>query len=163
MHYGLPHRHALFRAARARGSALGDTAAPNPAPDPVTALIAQVNRFTGAGAPTAYRVADAPFGVATGNLAIVAPVAVVIYQRAATDSYNQFGDRGSAQQIDKANTGLADPVGFVSTNMAEVTSVIAALADSLGLSSTPGAAGVSRTFLIIGGIAIAAWLLSRGP
>jgi hypothetical protein len=106
--------------------------------------------------------ADLPYQVAAGNLASVAPIAVVIYQRAATDSYNQYGDRGSAQQIEKANEGFANPVGFVSTNMAEVTGMVAALADSLGLPSSGGSgSGMSRTLLIVGGIALAAWVLSR--
>lgn len=156
----MPHRHALFRAARARGAAFGDTA-PS---DPVAALIGQVNRFTGPGVTAAYRVAETPFTVATGNLALIAPVAVVLYQRAATDSYNQSGDRGSAQQIDKANAGFADPTGFVSTNMAEVTNMIASLADSLGLADADGGQGadMTRAALIVAGIAFVAWMLSRG-
>ena len=158
----MPHRHALFRAARARGGALGDTAPAAPQ-DPIITLIGQVNRFTGSAPPLSYKVADAPFGLATGNLPIVAPVAVVLYQRAATDSYNQYGDRGSEQQIDKANAGFADPVGFVSTSMAEVTGLIAALADSLGLPAAGGADVSRTTLLIIGGIALAAWMLSRKP
>lgn len=156
----MPHRHALFRAARARGGAFGDVTAQQ---DPVATLIGQVNRFAGAATPVTYRVAETPYGVASGNLITVAPVAVVLYQRAATDSYNQYGDRGSAQQIEKANAGFADPTGFVSTNMAEVTGVIASFADSLGLPGpSGGGSDVSRTLLIVGGIALAVWMLSRG-
>jgi hypothetical protein len=158
----MPHRHALFSAARARRGAFGDTGAA--AQDPVLTLIGQVNRFTGSSAPAAYRMAETPFGLATGNLVTVAPVAVVIYQRAATDSYNQYGDRGSAQQIEKANTAFADPTGFVSTNMAEVTNMIASLADSLGLPAANGESNVpdmTRAALIVGGIALVAWMLSR--
>lgn len=156
--YGLPHRHALFRAARARGLGASDVMTPV---DPVAVLISQVNRFTGPKAPAEYRVAPGPFQLASGNLGKVAPVAVVLYQRAATDSYNQYGDRGSALQIEKANKGFADPAGFVSTNMSEVTGLIANLADSIGLPESDGGSGMTRTLLIIGGVALAAWMLSR--
>jgi hypothetical protein len=133
------------------------------ATDPVSALIAQINRFTGAAAPISYRVADVPYPVASGNLALVAPVAVVLYQRAATDSFNQFGDAGSAAQIAKANQGFADPSGFVGKNMAEVTALITALASSLSLPSADGALGndASRMIFIVGAALLATWLLSR--
>jgi hypothetical protein len=138
---------------------MGDT----PATDPVSALIVQINRFTGPSAPASYRVADAPYQVASGNLALVAPLAVVLYQRAATDSFNQFGDAGSAAQIAKANQGFADPVGFVTKNMQEVATLIAALANSLALStsSTDASDDPSRMLLIVGAILVAAWVFSR--
>ena len=137
---------------------LGDT---TPAPDPVSGLISQINRFTGPDAPDGYRVADAPWGVASGNLALVAPVAVVLYQRAATDSYNQFHDAGSATQITKANAGFTDPSGWVTKNMAEVTTLITSLADSLSLPMGAATSGTTSTVLIIGVLAAAVWLLSR--
>lgn len=139
---------------------MGDTTLPV-APDPVSVLVGQVNRFTGPAAPASYRIADVPFPVASGNLALVAPSAVVLYQRAAADSFNQFGDAGSAAQIAKANQGFADPVGFVTKNMQEVTSLISALADSLSLASTGAGEDTSRMLLIVGAFVAAAWLLSR--
>lgn len=141
----------------ARG--FGDVAAP--AGDPVSVLIGQINRFTGSGAPASYRVADAPYPVASGNLSLIAPVAVVLYQRAATDSFNQFGDSGSAAQIAKANQGFADPPGFVTKNMAEVTTLITALANSLSLPASDGSDDSTRMIFIIGAALVAAWLLSR--
>lgn len=134
------------------------------AADPLSVLIGQVNRFTGSAAPASYRVADAPYPVASGNLGLVAPVAVVLYQRAATDSFNQFGDAGSAAQIAKANGGFSDPAAFVTKNMTEVISLITALANSLSLPSADGFGlgdDASRMIFIVGAALLAAWLLSR--
>lgn len=100
--------------------------------DPIAILAAQVSRF-GPTAPAGYRVVAAPL-LATGNITPeLALAAVTIFQRAATDSYNQFHDQGSADQIARANKGFANPVVFVGQNLAEVTQAVGSLANALGL------------------------------
>lgn len=121
------------------GRAMGDVAAPS---SPVADLAAQVNRF-GPQAPTGYQFVTTPFPLATGNVPQdLALVAVTIYQRRATDAFNQFHDAGSEAAITLANQGFANPVAFLAPRMGEVTSTIAAFADSLGI---PPAAGASST------------------
>lgn len=134
--------------------------------NPIATLAAQVNRF-GAGAPAGYQVVTTPFELDAVNLSpALALTATTIYQRRATDAYNQFHDAGSAQAIADANAGLSAPVGFVSTRMAEMISTISQFADSLGL---PPAAGAGLRSLIdpehlpyaIGALALAIWLVTR--
>src|SRR5260370_315011 len=93
--------------------------------------------------------------------------AVLIYQRRATDGFAKFHDMGSEAAIAKANQGLADPVSFVSANLPEVTSVIAAFADSLGLPAADGGFlmfGLDATALLLiaaGGFGL--WYMTRKP
>ena len=134
---------------------------------PWGALAAQVNRF-GPGAPSAYRFALQPYSLATGNPDLgLAVTAATVFQRRAADAYNQFSDAGSAAAIARANQGLSDPLGFVTANLSEVTSVIGVFADSLGLAPAAGdsalpstVAGVdTTTLLMIAGIGLALWVL----
>lgn len=147
---------------------MGDVAPPPP--DPVSQLAAQVNRFAGPSVPQAYRFMDQPIQVATGNLsADLALHAVLIYQRRATDAYTQFHDTGSEQAINLANQGLADPVAFTSTRIANLTTVIGTFADSLGLppAAQPGSDGSGggddnlTQFLVIAGVGLALWWMLR--
>lgn len=135
----------------------------------VTDLADQVNRF-GAGAPSGYQFVTtpfsappAPFGIQLLPLDIgLATMATTIYQRRATDAYNQFHDQGSLNAINKANAGFADPVTFVTNNLADVVTTIRAYADSLGIppatSDAPGDTGISTGTLILAALA-AAWFL----
>jgi hypothetical protein len=150
---------------RGRGGAMGDTTTVSV--DPIGQLAAQVNRF-GAGAPAAYQFTTTPFPVATGILAPdLALAAVLIYQRRATDGFSKFRDATSEALITKANQGLIDPVSFVSANLPEVTSVIAAFADSLGLPAADGGFlmfGLDATALALiaaGGFGL--WYMTRKP
>ena len=143
---------------------MGDTAV---SPDPVGQLAAQVNRF-GSGAPAAYQFVTTPFPVDTGVLGPdLALAAVLIYQRRATDGFTKFHDMGSEAAITKANQGLVDPVSFVTANLPEVTSVIAAFADSLGLPAATGGLlmfGLDATALVLiaaGGFGL--WYMTRKP
>ena len=148
-----------------RGSAMGDVPQ---ASDMLSALAAQVNRF-GPSAPTGYQIAPRVFQLVAGKLdADLALSALLIYQRRATDSYNQFHDASSAQAITKANAGFSDPVGFVSQNMAEVTQVIGNFADAVGLppaiTTTSGVltGGLDTTTILLGvGVALALWMATR--
>jgi hypothetical protein len=135
--------------------------------DPVSALTAQVNRF-GPSAPSNLRFAQQQYPITPVLDPAVAMAAVLIYQRRATDAYNQMGDRGSADAIAKANQGLADPVGWVTANLADVTQVIAAYGDINKLppatlpdagTGMPGSGPDLSTLLLIAGIGIAAWML----
>jgi hypothetical protein len=71
---------------------------------------------------------------------------------------------GSQQAIAAANAGFADPVGFVTGRLTDVTRTLQALADSLGI--PPAAGGVvtdtglsSGTILLAAGILAAWWLM----
>lgn len=146
---------------------MGDVAAP--AGDPAV-LAAQVNRF-GTSAPSGYQFVTEPFtappaffGVPLIPISIgLATMALTIYQRRATDAYNQFHDAGSQQAITAANAGFADPVGFITGHLAEVTQTLQAFADSLGIPPAPGDAptdtGPSGGPLLIGAVIIAVWWL----
>lgn len=133
--------------------------------NPIRTLTAQVNRF-GAGAPAGYQFVTTPFDLDAVTLSPdLALAATVIYQRRATDAYNQFHDAGSAQAIADANAGLTSPVGFVSTRMADVISTVGQFADALGL---PQASGGLRSLVdpdhlpyAIGALALAIWLVTR--
>lgn len=136
----------------------------------VADLANQVNRF-GAGAPSGYQFVTtpfptplAPFGIQILPLDIgLATMATTIYQRRATDAYNQFHDQGSLNAINKANAGFADPVSFVTNNLADVVTTLRAYADSLGIppatsDTAVSDTGVSSGTLILAALA-AAWFL----
>jgi len=145
---------------------MGDVATSS---DPVGALVAQVNRFD-AKAPSGYQfVTDlftAPpsfFGVSVLPVSLaLATMALTIYQRRATDAYNQFHDTGSQQAIAAANAGFADPAKFVGDNLTTVTQTLQAFADSLGIPPAQGDSvadtGLSSgTVLLAVGILVAWW------
>jgi hypothetical protein len=158
MSYARPSAVRMGRA-RGRGGAMGDVA---PGLTPVGALAQQVNRF-GPSAPAAYRVVSSVFPVATGNLTPeLAMAALIIYQRRATDAYNQFHDAGSEAAISAANQGFADPVGFVAPQVAQMTQVIGGFADAVGIppaiGTSAGDDGVSP-LMWLGLAAILWWVL----
>lgn len=145
---------------------MGDVAVSSEDP---AALAAQVNRF-GTGAPSGYQFVTEPFtappaffGVPLMPIGIgLATMALTIYQRRATDAYNQFHDAGSQQAITAANAGFSDPVGFITGHLAEVTRTLQAFADSLGIPPAPGDApteGPSAGPIAIGAVIIAVWWL----
>lgn len=145
---------------------MGDTGSDVRAAD----LVDQVNRF-GSGAPSAYQFVTTPFtappavfGISLMPMSIgLATVALTIYQRRATDAYNQFHDAGSQQAITAANAGMADPVGFVTSHLADVTQTLQAFADSLGIPPAGSGAttdtGPSGGPLLIGAVILAVWWL----
>lgn len=142
---------------RGHGYAMGDAA---PAPvDPVVRLAQQVNRF-GPQAPAGYRFADREFPLASGKISPdLALAALLIFQRRSTDAYNAAHDQGSANAIQAANEGFADPVGFVTSNLATVTQTVALFGDSLGLPAPagPGAAaggGIPTALYVVAGALI---------
>ncbi len=164
MSYSAPQRRLPVGRWRGPGGAMaGDDAL-----DPTAALINQVNRF-GPTAPVEYRFATSVFPVFSGKISpALAMAALLIFHRRATDAYERFHDAGSESAITRANAGFADPVGFVTGNLAEVTSAIAGLADSLGLpagvatgmSTGPGGLD-TRTVLLVAGAAAVLWLVTR--
>jgi hypothetical protein len=166
MVYLAPHRRPGIRASGA-GGAMGDIGGDATVSD----LVAQVNRF-GQTAPSGYQFVTDPFTAPPAMFGIsllpmnigLATTALTIYQRRATDAYNQFHDVGSQQAITAANAGFADPVGFVTGRLTDVTRTLQALADSLGI--PPAAGGVvtdtglsSGTILLAAGILAAWWLM----
>lgn len=157
------HRNLLASPGRARGTggAMGDV----PGTSAVAELVRQVNRF-GPGAPAGYQIVATPV-LASGNidLALAVP-ALTIYQRRATDSYNQFHDAGSAAAIASANQGFADPVAFVTGNLSDVLTSVTQLANALGLpdpSAGGGAAslmdGGPNMLLVAAGLGLLLWVL----
>jgi hypothetical protein len=131
---------------------------------PVADLIRQLNRF-GPAAPAGLVFLSQP--LATGNVITpeVAIAAVTIFQRRATDAWNQFHDQGSAAAIDAANAAFADPVSFVTARLSEVTTAVAGFADASGLPGPQGslAGDSSHALLIVAGIGLALWWLMRSP
>jgi hypothetical protein len=157
---------------RGPGRGMGDSFAA-PGSGAAEALAGHVNRF-GPSAPAAYRFVDHALTLAGGKITPeLALAALAIYQRRATEAYNQFHDAGSEVAITRANTGFADPVGFVTANLPEVTAAVAGFADSLGLSAAgstgpdgAGSGGViggidSQTLLMVAGGALVLWLVTR--
>jgi len=159
-----------LRPYRRRG-AMGDVTADVTPGD----LVAQVNRF-GTGAPSAYQFVTTPFtapvavfGISLLPIGIgLATTALTIYQRRASDAYNQFHDAGSQQAITAANAGFADPVAFVTSHLADVTQTLQAFADSLGIppassgTAASSDAGLSSgTLMLAGGILAVWWLMER--
>lgn len=137
-------------------------------PSQLAQLVSQLNRFTTPEAATAgsasYRIATSPFAAGNEVTMPIAIHAVILYQRAAADSYSQFHDRGSLQRLEFANQWFSTPVASVQANMIEVTNVIGALADSLGLPrpSKGGSTGDTKTILLVAaGVGLAVWLFSR--
>jgi len=135
---------------------MGDVAPP--VASPVAQLAAQVNRF-GPGAPAQYQYAPAPFPLSSTLEPGLAMAALLIYLRRSTDAYAQFHDSGTATEIDAANAGFADPVGFISTRVGPVTAVIGAFADSLGLPGPSGASSADTTTDTTGMLILAAGVL----
>jgi hypothetical protein len=137
-------------------------------------LVAQVNRF-GAGAPSGYKFVTDPFTAPVAVLGVtllpigigLATTAVTIYQRRATDAYNQFHDAGSEQAIADANAGFADPVGFVTTHLGQITQTLQTFADSLGIppaassSVAPDDSSSGNTLMLAAGILAVWWLMER--
>lgn len=142
------------------GGAMGDTAPARAYT--VGDLVRQVNRF-GDSAPVGYRyaaasegVVGAPFDPAAVQVTMpLAIAAVLIYQRRASDAYSRFGDQGSLAALNAANGAFADPVGFVTSRLAEVVSTISSFGDSLGI---PAADGSST----LAGLPTWAWLAIAG-
>jgi hypothetical protein len=174
MSYHRPPRTALVGRVRGPGGALsgfGD-AAGFVAGDQLPQLAAQVNRF-GPGAPAAYQFTSKVFPLASGKIdPEIALVATTIYLRRATDAFSQFHDAGSAAAIARANLGFADPVGFVTANLADVVTTIGSFADSLGLPAASAAgpipglpstiAGIDTTTILwVAGGAVALWMVTR--
>jgi hypothetical protein len=147
--------------------AMGDSA---PAMTPVDALVNQINRF-GPAAPPAWRIVDRTFSVpvASGKIDMATALwAVIIYQRRAAEAYKQIKDAGSEAAVNRANAGFADPVAFVTSNLAEVTTTIGSFADSLGLPGPVygggGGGGLPsghQMLLVAAGTALVLWLVSR--
>ncbi len=142
---------------RGRGGSLGDVGYAT-----VADLAAQVNRF-GPSAPAAYQFTTTVFPPSTVLDPALALTALTIYQRRATDAYNEFRDAGSKTAIDKANKGFADPTAFVQANLYDVTSTIGMFADAAGLPASAGS-GVDTGInpLLIGGIGLGLLLLMGG-
>ncbi len=145
---------------------MGDVALPAPT-SPWGVLAAQVNRF-GVDAPAGYQFVTQAYPLATGNPDLgLATTAATIYQRRAADAYSQFHDAGSLVAITRANQALADPLGFVTANLSEVTTTIRAFADALGIAPAPSDAAGSATIgglepttlYWIAGIGLALWIL----
>lgn len=141
---------------RGRGGALGDVVGPG------LDLADQVNRF-GPAAPSAYQFVTTPFPRSPAVSLGLATTALTIYQRRAADAYARFHDQGSLQAIDKANAGFADPVAFVTGNLAEVVAVLQAFADALGLppagdTPAPDSGGLSTGTLLLAALVVW-WLL----
>lgn len=135
--------------------------------DPVVTLIAQVNRF-GPAAPAAYQITPKVLPLASGIITMdLALPAVIIFQRRAASAYQQFNDSGSAATLARANQGFADPIGFVTANLAEVTTAVAGYGDAVGLPAAVGGGGVpgtgldSTTILIVAGVGLALWWMTR--
>jgi hypothetical protein len=104
------------------------------------------------------------FGVSLLPMSIgLATAALTIYQRRATDAYNQFHDAGSQVAITTANAGFADPVAFVTGHLSEVTQTLQQFADSLGIpaasSGAPADTGPSGGPLLIGAVIVGVWWL----
>lgn len=152
---------------------MGDTAvvsvtptAPKPDVDPAVVLRAQVNRFWGASSPLdlsqgySAKVPDA--GPIDDDVAMRA---LLIVQKRAAEAYE--ADPGAGLDLlNKANTGFADPVGFVNKNLDMVTQTVTIYGDIHGLpkATLPGQIlGVSAPLLIgiVGAIAVGALLLLR--
>lgn len=152
---------------RGPGGAMGDVGGSASVAD----LVAQVNRF-GAGAPTGYQFVTEPFtappamfGISLLPMSIgLATIALTIYQRRATDAYNQFHDAGSQQAIAAANAGFVDPVGFVTGHLADVTHTLQAFADSQGIppagdDAAADTGGAGGALLLAAGILAVWWLM----
>lgn len=151
-------RSARVGARRGVLAAMGDVIATAVAPSGVATLIAQINRF-GADAPAALQFVQQPFPVATGILAPdVALVALTIYQRRAADGFARFHDAGSQSAIAAANQGFANPVGFVTAHIADITQTLAAYADSVGLPGPAVAVAETGTGIDTSALALAAAL-----
>lgn len=140
---------------------LGDVGASR---TPVDDLAAQVNRF-GPTAPEPHRIAPISFAT-SGQTAVtmeLAVPAIVIAHRRANEAYIRFGDQGSLQAIDAISAGYANPVGYVTSHLVELTSTLRAYGDSLGL---PVAAvegemfGIPTTYVLIG-VAFALMLMFK--
>lgn len=163
----LRHAPMSTRSRRAKpgaGRAMGADPQP-PVADPAQILALEVNRF-GAGAPIAYRFAPTPFPLATGKISpALAMAALLIYQRRATEAYEQFQDVGSAQAIAQANAGFADPVGFVTSRLFEVVTTIRSFGDLLGLPAAEqgdtGSVGGVNTMILLAVGALALWMVMR--
>lgn len=136
------------RRPRSAGSAMGDDVTVPYTSGPAI-LAAQVNRF-GVDAPAAYQFVTDPLPIDAVKVSpALALVAISIYQRRATDAYQQFHDQGSLAALEAANRGFADPVAFVTGHLADVTSAVRGFADSVGL---PPAAGDPAIGLSLGGL-----------
>lgn len=136
---------------------MGATVMPVPAPvapvgDPNTLLRSQVNRFLSPLTPAALQLGTTPVAP-TGPLDLqTATYAAVIYQRRATDAYAADPTQGA--MVDRANSALADPLGFVSANIDEVTQTVMTYGDLNGVppASISGTIlGIPTTYVLAAG------------
>jgi hypothetical protein len=93
----------------------------------------------------------------------VAIAAVLINQRRASDAY--IKDHSLSAFLEDANRGFADPVAFVTKNLAEVTQTIAIYGDLNNVppatTTVPGQILGVPTYMVIGAVAVVFLLLTR--
>jgi hypothetical protein len=142
---------------------MGDVAASRTAVDE---LAAQVNRF-GPTAPEPHRIAPIRFAT-SGQTAVtmeLAVPAIVIAHRRANEAYVRFGDQGSLQAIGTITAGYANPVGYVTSHLGELTSTLRAYGDSLGLPAAVAESevlGIPTTYVLIGVALVLMLLFNKG-
>lgn len=143
--------------------------------DPVTALIAQLNRFAGRTVNPGAKCGSRNY-LPQGAL----PLATVLDDRAATaanlimyDRLNCISDERLIDQnkLAKVRNGLANSISWAMANLADVTVQIAQLGDSLGLA--PASVGITTvdpklkpkfpmtTVVILGVLALGAVIVAR--
>jgi hypothetical protein len=143
--------------------------------DPVTALVAQLNRFAGKSvAPgscgAARLVADPPFPVAPVlDDRAVSSAALIVWRRyscVSIDVWSKTKEKWAADALFGSNTR-----GWVMSNLAEITTTIAQFGDSLGLG--PASVGITTldpkmtpkfptmTVVALGLLAVGAVVVSR--
>jgi hypothetical protein len=142
--------------------------------DPITALVAQLNRFAGKsvspGSCGAARLVSAPFPVApVMDERAVTAAALIVWRRYScvpVDVWSKAKEKWAADGMFGGNTRA-----FVMANLAEITTTIAQLGDSLGLeAATVGITArdpkmtpkfPTMTVVGLGVLAIGAVLVSR--
>lgn len=143
-------------------------------PDQANALIAQVNRFMGSDVPAAYRLTGMAASSYPTNGTLtpdVAMAALILFQRRAADAYSSATDAttkaGAQMMIAQADSGFADPLGFVTSNIGPVTSTLTTYGDLHGVAKAQSTttilgSSVDTTTIAIGAAVVAAlWLFAR--
>jgi hypothetical protein len=130
--------------------------------EPSTILRAQVNRFMGPGVPKQWRFREQRLpevGPVDMGLAIHA---VAIVQKRAAEAYEK-DPAGAKDLLNRANTGFADPVGFVNKNFDMVLQTVTIYGDIHGLpKATIGGGGKGIPIpLLIGLVAAVLFVVTR--
>ena len=128
-------------------------------------LISELNRFTGSSVPQTQKVSPTPFSTSGGITEDVATQVLIVSLRRLQGAVGDAGSAKMAEDIKGLFTanqlGGSTTIKYVQENLAELTAVLRAFGNSLGLPPAMGAGFPVKTLAIVGGVGLVAFFFLR--